>query len=366
MRRLRASAGLRGMVRETDVRAGQLVLPLFVSAEQGAQAREPIATMPGVERLSLTELLTEAHEAEALGLAAVMLFGIPAAKDDHGSGAWDEDGVVQLAVRAIKQACPQLLVLTDVCLCEYTEHGHCGVLRNPVGAAEDGAVDNDATLELLARTAVSHARAGADMVAPSDMMDGRVSAIREELDCDGATMSAPARTAVSHARASSSSVASLSTAPSSRSTPQWPWSVYSHRHTSVITSSCGSACLIARVASCTTPSSSHAPDPRSSLDAGIPNSITAAIPSRATSCASATLSLSDRRSTPGIVAIGERPARAPAASCSCALTNSGSTSDPARRSVSRTRPRRPSLARSLRMRVCGNAIAPEVRWSRAH
>jgi len=187
MRRLRASAGLRGMVRETDVRAGQLVLPLFVSAEQGAQAREPIATMPGVERLSLTELLTEAHEAEALGLAAVMLFGIPAAKDDHGSGAWDEDGVVQLAVRAIKQACPQLLVMTDVCLCEYTEHGHCGVLRNPVGAAEDGAVDNDATLELLARTAASHARAGADMVAPSDMMDGRVRAIREELDADGFT-----------------------------------------------------------------------------------------------------------------------------------------------------------------------------------
>ena len=124
--------------------------------------------MPGVERLSLSARVEEAREAAELGLGAVMLFGIPAHKDEQGSGAWDEEGVVQLAVRAIKQALPELLVITDVCLCEYTEHGHCGVLR------EDGSVDNDATLELLARTAVSHARAGADMVAPSDMMDGRV------------------------------------------------------------------------------------------------------------------------------------------------------------------------------------------------
>jgi len=181
MRRLRSSAGLRGLVRETDLRAGQLVLPLFVSASgDGAEGqREPIASMPGVERLALSAAVEEARLAAELGLGAVMLFGIPAAKDEHGSGAWDEEGVVQLAVRAIRSAVPELLILTDVCLCEYTTHGHCGVL------GEDGAVDNDATLELLARTAVSHARAGADMVAPSDMMDGRVRAIREELDAEG-------------------------------------------------------------------------------------------------------------------------------------------------------------------------------------
>jgi len=178
MRRLRASAPLRGLVRETDLRAGQLMLPLFV-AERSSADREPIATMPGVDRLSLTAVVAEAREAAALGIAAVMLFGVPAAKEEDGSGAWDEEGVVQLAVRAIKRAVPELLVSTDVCLCEYTVHGHCGVLR------EDGSVDNDASLELLARTAVSHARAGADLVAPSDMMDGRVGAIREELDGEG-------------------------------------------------------------------------------------------------------------------------------------------------------------------------------------
>jgi porphobilinogen synthase len=185
MRRLRASAGLRGLVRETDLRAGQLVLPLFVAESAAAQAngREAIATMPGVERLSLSAAVDEAHEAAALGLAAVMLFGVPAEKDDHGSGAWEEEGIVQLAVRAIKQAEPDLLVITDVCLCEYTTHGHCGVLRTDGG--RDGIVDNDATLELLGRTAVSHARAGADLVAPSDMMDGRVGTIREELDGEG-------------------------------------------------------------------------------------------------------------------------------------------------------------------------------------
>jgi porphobilinogen synthase len=177
MRRLRATAGLRGLVRETDVRAGQLVLPLFVS--ESASGREPIATMPGVDRLSLSALLVEAQDAVALGIPAVMLFGLPAEKDEQGSGAWDQDGVVQLATRALKQALPELLVITDVCLCEYTSHGHCGVLR------EDSSVDNDASLELLAQTAVSHARAGADIVAPSDMMDGRVGAIREELDGAG-------------------------------------------------------------------------------------------------------------------------------------------------------------------------------------
>jgi porphobilinogen synthase len=183
MRRLRATAGLRGLVRETDVRAAQLVLPLFVTeAETAPSGREPVATMPGVDRLSLSALVAEAQEAAALGIAAVMLFGLPAEKDEHGSGAWEEEGVVQLAVRAIKQAVPELLVITDVCLCEYTSHGHCGVLR---GEGEEASVDNDATLELLARTAVSHARAGADVLAPSDMMDGRVGAIREELDGEG-------------------------------------------------------------------------------------------------------------------------------------------------------------------------------------
>jgi len=180
MRRLRASASLRGLVRETDLRAGQLVLPMFVTA--GGPAREPIATMPGVERLSLSAAVEEAEQVAALGIAAVMLFGLPAEKDEQGSGAWDPEGVVQLATRAIKQTLPELLVITDVCLCEYTDHGHCGVLR---GDGEVPTVDNDATVELLARTAASHARAGADIVAPSDMMDGRVRAIREELDGDG-------------------------------------------------------------------------------------------------------------------------------------------------------------------------------------
>jgi porphobilinogen synthase len=135
--------------------------------------------MPGVQRHSISGAVAEAHEVAGLGIAAVMLFGVPSAKDERGSGAWDEEGVVQMAVRAIKQALPELLVITDVCLCEYTEHGHCGVLD------EAGAVDNDATLELLAQTAVSHARAGADLIAPSDMMDGRVGVIRSELDADG-------------------------------------------------------------------------------------------------------------------------------------------------------------------------------------
>jgi porphobilinogen synthase len=182
MRRLRATASLRGLVRETELVAGRLVLPMFVS-ESAARSeigqREPIATMPGVERLSVAAAVEEAREAAGLGISAVMLFGVPADKDDQGSGAWDEEGVVQLATAAIKRAQPELLVITDVCLCEYTDHGHCGVLR------EDGAVDNDASVELLARTAVSQARAGADLVAPSDMMDGRVREIRSELDGEG-------------------------------------------------------------------------------------------------------------------------------------------------------------------------------------
>jgi porphobilinogen synthase len=181
MRRLRASASLRGLVRETELAADRLVLPMFVAEAntRSPAAREPIATMPGVERLSVAAAVQEAQEAAALGIAAVMLFGVPADKDEQGSGAWEEEGVVQLATAAIKAAAPQLLVITDVCLCEYTDHGHCGVLR------EDGAVDNDASIELLARTAVSQARAGADLVAPSDMMDGRVREIRSELDDEG-------------------------------------------------------------------------------------------------------------------------------------------------------------------------------------
>ncbi|MCW3057977.1 MAG: Porphobilinogen synthase [Solirubrobacterales bacterium] len=183
LRRLRATPGLRGLVRETELHPGQLVLPLFIAESPADPAgREPIATMPGVERLSLSAAVAEAHEAAALGLGAVILFGVPAEKDEQGSGAWEEEGIVQLATRAIKQAEPGLLVITDVCLCEYTVHGHCGVLRTDT---HQPAVDNDATLELLGRTAVSHARAGADLVAPSDMMDGRVASIREELDGDG-------------------------------------------------------------------------------------------------------------------------------------------------------------------------------------
>jgi porphobilinogen synthase len=183
MRRLRATAGVRGLVRETELSPARLMLPLFVmDHSSGEPAREPIASMPGVERLSISAAVAEAREAADLGIAAVVLFGIPAEKDEHGSGAWDEEGVVQVATRAIKQALPELLVVTDVCLCEYTTHGHCGVLRMD---SHPPTVDNDATVELLARTAVSHARAGADVVAPSDMMDGRVGAIREELDGEG-------------------------------------------------------------------------------------------------------------------------------------------------------------------------------------
>ncbi|MFZ2112114.1 MAG: porphobilinogen synthase [Solirubrobacteraceae bacterium] len=177
MRRLRASPALRGLVRETELRADRLVQPLFVS--ETASAREPIGGMPGVERLPLSDVLAEAREAAVLGLGAVLLFGIPAEKDSEGSGAWDEQGAVQLAVAAIKRELPRLLVITDVCLCEYTTHGHCGIL------GEQGQVDNDATVERIARTAVTHARAGADIVAPSDMMDGRVGAIRAELDSEG-------------------------------------------------------------------------------------------------------------------------------------------------------------------------------------
>jgi porphobilinogen synthase len=174
LRRLRRTGALRELVRETELSARRFVAPMFV-ASTGA----PIDLMPGVSRLTVTQAVAEAGELTALGIPAVMLFGIPDEKDAEGSGAWDDEGVVQLATQAIKAAHPELLVITDVCLCEYTSHGHCGVL------APDGSVDNDASLDLLARTAASHARAGADVIAPSDMMDGRVGAIRAELDSEG-------------------------------------------------------------------------------------------------------------------------------------------------------------------------------------
>jgi len=177
LRRLRASRALRGLVRETSLAPGDFVYPMFVA--HGIDERRPIAAMPGVDHLSIADAVDEAGEAAALGIPAVLLFGLPAAKDAEGSGAWDDEGIVQLATQAIKHAHPELLVITDLCLCEYTSHGHCGVV------GPDGVVDNDATLELLARTAVSQARAGADLIAPSDMMDGRVGFIRAALDEDG-------------------------------------------------------------------------------------------------------------------------------------------------------------------------------------
>jgi porphobilinogen synthase len=176
LRRLRATPVLRDLVRETRLSASDLVLPLFVQAASG---RAPIAALPGVERLSISAAVEEAGAARALGLPAVLLFGIPDRKDAEGTGAYDDEGIVQLATRAIKEAHPELLVMTDVCLCEYTDHGHCGLI------GPGGGVDNDASVELIARTAVSHAAAGADVVAPSDMMDGRVGAIRAALDDEG-------------------------------------------------------------------------------------------------------------------------------------------------------------------------------------
>jgi len=176
LRRLRKTGVLRGMVRETELTPSHLVQPLFV---QLGEERTPVESMPGVERLSISNAVEEAGQAHSLGVPAVLLFGIPADKDEQASGAYDDEGVVQLAVRALKEAHPELVVITDVCLCEYTSHGHCGVVR------EDGAVDNDLSLELLAKQAISHAAAGADAVAPSDMMDGRVGAIRGQLDAEG-------------------------------------------------------------------------------------------------------------------------------------------------------------------------------------
>ncbi|MBC7266793.1 MAG: porphobilinogen synthase [Coriobacteriia bacterium] len=178
-RRLRRSETLRSMVRETSLDVRDLIYPLFVEFGEGVKREVP--SMPGVYNMSLDQLPAEIDELKALGIPAVILFGIPASKDEAGSGAYAEDGIVQQAIRTIKAHDPDFFVITDVCMCEYTSHGHCGILD------EGGCVMNDVTLEMLAQTAVSHAEAGADMVAPSDMMDGRVAAIRSALDAEGFT-----------------------------------------------------------------------------------------------------------------------------------------------------------------------------------
>jgi porphobilinogen synthase len=176
MRRLRRTAALRAAVRETALRADNLVQPLLVCA--GQNVRQPVASMPGCSLLSIGNLLVEVRELVHAGVRAVLLFGVPSHRDSAATGAYDGEGVLQLAVRAVKDEFPDLLVITDVCLCSYMDHGHCGVFQ-------EGEIVNDATLELLAKTAVTHAESGADMVAPSDMMDGRVAAIRNALDDEG-------------------------------------------------------------------------------------------------------------------------------------------------------------------------------------
>jgi porphobilinogen synthase len=176
MRRLRSNPSMRRLVRETCVSVDDLVYPLFV--REGEGIKEPISSMTGCFHFSPDTIAAEAAEVILLGIPAVLLFGLPGQKDEIGSEAWVEDGVVQRAIREIKQATPELLVITDVCLCEFTSHGHCGVIK-------DGKVDNDPTCELLARMALSHAQAGADIVAPSDMMDGRVKSIRETMEENG-------------------------------------------------------------------------------------------------------------------------------------------------------------------------------------
>jgi len=176
LRRLRATPDIRDLVRETHLHPGQFVLPLFVCPGEGV--RHEIGSMPGNYQLSVDELVKECVEVQSLGIGGVILFGLPESKDEMASGAYDENGIVQRAIRAIRKEVPDLLVVTDVCNCEYTSHGHCGYVK-------DGDVDNDTTLQWLAKAALSHARAGAHIVAPSDMMDGRVWAIRQALDSSG-------------------------------------------------------------------------------------------------------------------------------------------------------------------------------------
>jgi porphobilinogen synthase len=177
MRRLRRTDTLRGLVRETHLSPADLIQPLFVVA--GEDIREQLPSMPGIERFSISGLVEEAGVVADAGIGTVLLFGVPAAKDEVGSGAYDDEGIVQMAVRALKEELPDLTVITDVCLCEYTSHGHCGIV------GPGGEVENDISVELLAKTAISHAEAGADAVAPSDMMDGRVGSIRFQLDEEG-------------------------------------------------------------------------------------------------------------------------------------------------------------------------------------
>ena len=185
MRRLRRNDSLRALVRETTLDPGDLIYPLFICPGKGV--RNAIGSMPGVFNLSIDEAVKEAEEAARLGIGGLLLFGLPESKDEQGTGAWDEKGIVQQALRALKasEAAKKLVLIADVCLCEYTSHGHCGVVVEGRAGFE---VDNDPTLELLARTAVSQAQAGADVVAPSDMMDGRVAAIRRALDAAGFAM----------------------------------------------------------------------------------------------------------------------------------------------------------------------------------
>ena len=175
-RRLRRTSTIRRMVKETYIRVDDLIFPIFV--KHGKGEREPIPSMVGHYQLSVDELVKEAEEVWSLGIPGIILFGLPRVKDRLGSEAYARDGIVQKAVAAVKERVPELVVLTDVCLCQYTDHGHCGII-------EDARIDNDATLDILSRVAISHAEAGADFVAPSDMMDGRVRAIRESLERDG-------------------------------------------------------------------------------------------------------------------------------------------------------------------------------------
>jgi len=177
LRRLRQNEQLRAMVRQAHLDLSNLVMPLFVRS--GQRVHRPITAMPGQAQMSIDFIVEECLELESLGIPAVILFGIPDSKDERGTGAWLDDGIIPQAIRAIKQKCPRMIIITDVCLCEYTSHGHCGVLRK---VGNENVVDNDATLELLSKMALVHARAGADIVAPSDMMDGRVAAIRGALD----------------------------------------------------------------------------------------------------------------------------------------------------------------------------------------
>ncbi|MGA7235987.1 MAG: porphobilinogen synthase [Bryobacteraceae bacterium] len=176
MRRLRATGRLRDLVRETRLDPKQFILPLFVCPGEGV--RREIGSMPDNYQLSIDELVKECGDVQSLGIGGVILFGLPESKDEIASGAYDDNGIVQRAIRALRREVPELLIVTDVCNCEYTSHGHCGSIK-------DGDVDNDATLQWLAKSALSHARAGADVVAPSDMMDGRVAAIRTALDANG-------------------------------------------------------------------------------------------------------------------------------------------------------------------------------------